>query len=377
MKFLRILTDTPEKEAIEAEATARKIKKVVPLKHDDLLSTTNKQQSRQKHATPPQSSSNDEEEESELGGSSEDISDVESYEREMLQIKALEDVKTLQVGDFVLVKFCTKTSTMHYVGLVISKEDVEYEKIRKSHSNSYIHIQVDSQVEENTNTHDNLLLDVRNKLATELAKNEGLSSAIMSLNCKIEKLTQKLKYKDKTIEQREGIINNVKCKTVVTDRYVQTDPSSRNSIHVQTQAVTSNSTQTQTQLTPIKNQPKRDKNHLDCIKANPTEANTTEDKRCKLLILADEQGRNLIHILRGVLPLDQFAVTSMLHPNSQLNNIIKDARKLTTDFTKSDYVLIMDGSNDALTKGFIQCEPLRETLKVLKATNVIIAAVPK
>ncbi|CAH2013048.1 unnamed protein product, partial [Acanthoscelides obtectus] len=193
-----------------------------------------------------------------------------------------------------------------------------------------------------------------NKLATELARNEELSSAIMSLNCKIEKLTQKMKYKDNTIEQLERIINNVKCKTVVTDRYVQTDPSSKNSIHVQTQAVTSNSTQTQTQLTPIQNQPKRDKNPRNCIKANTTEANTTEDKR--------------------VLPLDQFAITSMLHPNSQLNNIIKDARKLTTDFTKSDYVLIMDGSNEALTKGFIQCEPLRETLKVLKATNVIIAS---
>ncbi|CAH1971733.1 unnamed protein product [Acanthoscelides obtectus] len=37
----------------------------------------------------------------------------------------------------------------------------------------------------------------------------------------------------------------------------------------------------------------------------------------------------------------------------------------------------MGGSNDALTRAFIQCEPLRETLKVLKATNVIIAAVPQ
>ncbi|CAH1963043.1 unnamed protein product [Acanthoscelides obtectus] len=79
-----------------------------------------------KPATPPQSSSSEEEEQSELGGSSEDISDVESYERQMLQVKALEDVKTLKVGDFVLVKFYTKTLTMHYVGLVISKEDDEY-----------------------------------------------------------------------------------------------------------------------------------------------------------------------------------------------------------------------------------------------------------
>ncbi|CAH1997169.1 unnamed protein product [Acanthoscelides obtectus] len=65
-------------------------KKVVPLKHDDLLSTTNKQQ---KPATSPQPSSSDEEEQS---GSSKDISDVESYEREVLQIKALEDIETLK-----------------------------------------------------------------------------------------------------------------------------------------------------------------------------------------------------------------------------------------------------------------------------------------
>ncbi|CAH1976059.1 unnamed protein product [Acanthoscelides obtectus] len=41
-------------------------------------------------------------------------------------MKALEDVKAFHVGDFVLVKFYTKTSTMYYVGLVISKEDDKY-----------------------------------------------------------------------------------------------------------------------------------------------------------------------------------------------------------------------------------------------------------
>ncbi|CAG9762746.1 unnamed protein product [Ceutorhynchus assimilis] len=110
----RILTDTPEKDAIEAEASARKMKKVVPLKHGNLF--LEKKKSVQKPATPPQSSSSDEEEQIQSGGSSEDVSDVESYEREMLQMKALEDLKTLQAGDFVLVKFCTKTSIVHYVG---------------------------------------------------------------------------------------------------------------------------------------------------------------------------------------------------------------------------------------------------------------------
>ncbi|CAH2002883.1 unnamed protein product, partial [Acanthoscelides obtectus] len=79
-----------------------------------------------KPATPPQPSSSDEEEQSELGGSKEDISDVEGYERKVLQMKALGDVKAFQVGDFVLVKFYTTTSTMYYVGLVISKEDDEF-----------------------------------------------------------------------------------------------------------------------------------------------------------------------------------------------------------------------------------------------------------
>ncbi|CAH2008078.1 unnamed protein product [Acanthoscelides obtectus] len=63
-------------------ATARKYdidKQTLSRYHDDLFSTSNKQKSSQKSATPPQSSSSDEEEQSELGGSSEDISDVESY----------------------------------------------------------------------------------------------------------------------------------------------------------------------------------------------------------------------------------------------------------------------------------------------------------
>lgn len=55
------------------------------------------------------------------------MSDVESYERELIQIRALEDVKTVEAGEFVLVKFATKSSVAHYVGCVIKKEQNEYE----------------------------------------------------------------------------------------------------------------------------------------------------------------------------------------------------------------------------------------------------------
>lgn len=53
-------------------------------------------------------------------------------------MKALEDVKTLQAGDFVLVKFLTNTSIVHYVGQVISKHDDEYEiKFLRRHGTTW------------------------------------------------------------------------------------------------------------------------------------------------------------------------------------------------------------------------------------------------
>nr|CAI5859369.1 unnamed protein product [Callosobruchus analis] len=81
----------------------------------------------------------------------------------------------------------------------------------------------------------------------------------------------------------------------------------------------------------------------------------------KLLILADDQGRNLIHIFRNILPAKQFSVTTMLYPNAQIIDIVKNVGKLTTNFNKSDHIFVIGGSNDTLMKGFIQTELLKET----------------
>ncbi|CAH1967363.1 unnamed protein product [Acanthoscelides obtectus] len=54
-----------------------------------------------------------------------------------------------------------------------SKKNIP-EKVNKSNNSSYIHIQVDNSVDDKTYTQEELLLDLRNKLASELAKNDDL-----------------------------------------------------------------------------------------------------------------------------------------------------------------------------------------------------------
>lgn len=56
-----------------------------------------------------------------------EVSDIDSFEREITQIKALENVEAIEPGDFCLVRFSTKFTIMHYVSCVIKKLENEYE----------------------------------------------------------------------------------------------------------------------------------------------------------------------------------------------------------------------------------------------------------
>nr|CAI5859613.1 unnamed protein product [Callosobruchus analis] len=67
----------------------------------------------------------------------------------------------------------------------------------------------------------------------------------------------------------------------------------------------------------------------------------------------------------------------MFFPLSSFHDIVKNAEKLSTNFNKSDHVFIIGGSNDALMKGFIQTELLKETFGNFIKTDVLLATVPQ
>ncbi|KAK9753559.1 hypothetical protein QE152_g1931 [Popillia japonica] len=102
-----------------AELNSRKKKTVVLFKNDGLLSQ------KVSKPTPTVHSYSNDKDEGKLSDSRSE--DIESKEEKLLQINALEDVKRIQAEDFVLVKFATKTSIVHCVGCVVTKQQDECE----------------------------------------------------------------------------------------------------------------------------------------------------------------------------------------------------------------------------------------------------------
>ncbi|GAA6092229.1 uncharacterized protein zgc:113274 [Tachysurus ichikawai] len=125
----RILTDTPEKQAIETEHEKRKNK----LKGKQVTSIKEQEKSKKKQTkkkTLVYSSS----EESDVPIPLDDTSECESSQDESSE----PDISYLSVGDFIIVNFATKYSSYHYIGLVESLEgnEVNARFLRKIRGNT-------------------------------------------------------------------------------------------------------------------------------------------------------------------------------------------------------------------------------------------------
>lgn len=114
----RILTDTPEKQAIEMEHEKRKNKNKLKRKQVTNIKEQGKSKKKQtKKKTLVYSSS----EESDVPIPLDDTSECESSQDESSE----PDISDLSVGDFIIVNFATKCSSYHYIGLVESLEGNE------------------------------------------------------------------------------------------------------------------------------------------------------------------------------------------------------------------------------------------------------------
>ena len=73
----------------------------------------------------------------------------------------------------------------------------------------------------------------------------------------------------------------------------------------------------------------------------------------KILMLADSQGRHMAKKLHKTFA-SQYAVQIIFKPNAELYNVTIDVRNLTKDFSESDYLIILAGTNDVLKGKKIQ-----------------------
>lgn len=99
----------------------------------------------------------------------------------------------------------------------------------------------------------------------------------------------------------------------------------------------------------------------------------------KILILSDQKGYNLNHLLNGLLK-DSYCIQSILKPYAMFLNVIESIIELTKEFTLHDYVIITAGFNDFNDLNKNKFPPLfgeiKNLLKQLGHTNVVVLSVP-
>lgn len=98
---------------------------------------------------------------------------------------------------------------------------------------------------------------------------------------------------------------------------------------------------------------------------------TELDSRHKIRIVADEVGRGIGKRLQKLLG-EKFIVMSVIKPNATIDQVLKECASCK-DFTKSDFIIVMAGSNDRNpinVHSYLYC-----TLNELSHTNVLVTKI--
>lgn len=98
----------------------------------------------------------------------------------------------------------------------------------------------------------------------------------------------------------------------------------------------------------------------------------TSKVKHRLLILADQAGYGIREKIQKLLG-DNFFVTCYLKPNAEIDQILRYSEHLCKDFTKSDFVLILGGTNDS---NLIKLQSfLYYMLHKIRHTNILIGEI--
>lgn len=121
----RILTDTPEKE--DVERLKKKVKYNAHVDEEKTQAAIEKNSKRHIGKKPRNKVDNSDDSTSEAESFHADDSSESDWNPEQPENDFDYLAKNVQVGDFLLVKFCTKSSMVHYIGRVEKDLDEEYE----------------------------------------------------------------------------------------------------------------------------------------------------------------------------------------------------------------------------------------------------------
>lgn len=129
----------------------------------------------------------------------------------------------------------------------------------------------------------------------------------------------------------------------------------------------------------------KDAENKDVINSNTLQKNTLhndaintcisveEEKRQKIVVIADQQGRNVGRILQTLVG-PKYDVLCLCKPGAQLKDVLEWQNDIVLSLGKHDYVIILSGSNDRNPHEFLF--NLRNWLKQVPHTNIIMPEVP-
>lgn len=109
---------------------------------------------------------------------------------------------------------------------------------------------------------------------------------------------------------------------------------------------------------------------------NSTWTVNLENKKKQVLIVGDELARGLQNSIGNQLDSNTFNVVSILKPGALLHQVLENIGSLVRDFSCSDYVIIVGGSNDVSLCRYPSFRKICDKLKAIRHTNIIFTSIP-
>lgn len=107
----------------------------------------------------------------------------------------------------------------------------------------------------------------------------------------------------------------------------------------------------------------------------PTRKVTTPNKH-KILLLADSQGRKCGEVMNQIFDSDKYDTICFFKPNASFESAVDNVIQQSRNFTKSDFVVILGGSNNAYNQNLFDNSFLEIIKQALTHTNIIIVLPP-
>lgn len=223
------------------------------------------------------------------------------------------------------------------------------------------YISIVSTDRDEKNEENDILTELRNKLAVA-------GYQIKELEDVVEKKEIKIQYLSNKCEKQQLVIENLH-KTI--KELTETTKSS-NGVSAETQTdsceFSPNSTQTVAVPDILMDKKPADGYVGGCL------SNKSISSKPKILLLGDSHARTGGEILNNNFP--NFETLSVVKPNAKIEAVLNNAIQLTKDFSKEDYIIIIGGTNNALTGAHLNRDFLEKVCNCFNKTNVILCAVP-